>query len=550
VTGPGSAAIAESRSLPHLLRRAVATDPDHPMLVTNEVEISYGEFDAATNQVARFWRARGVAAGDRVVVMMDNRPEFLLAWFGLAKLGAVLVAANPRFQEAETGYLVRHSGARIAIADPEHLEILRNVLALENVLQDVVCSAPDAGADSLMDALEQYPDTPVEDVATEESLLSLIYTSGTTGPPKGVMHTHRTFVLTGEAYASWLRVTSADRAYVCLPLAHVNAQAYSVMGMMAAGATIVLAPRFSARSFWPDVRRHRVTMFNFIGAMLMILAKSAPSEKDADHHVRVAYSGSVAGLSLERRRELERRYGLRLRTGFGMSETTFGFIEPYDGPIREASIGKVRGHPDPSISPSEAKVVREDGTPAAFGEAGELFLRNATMMRGYYGDPERTNAVLRDGWLQTGDIVSWDENGFFYFVDRKKDIIRRRGENVSSVEVERVLNAHPGVRQSAVIGVPSELMDEDILAFIDPVEGANVDADELWTWVSERLADFKVPRYIEFTDSLPRTSTQKIAKPDLRSLASKPGGKRFDYESRRLERQVQQRVSGGGRRER
>ncbi len=523
---------AARRTLPCLLADAVRDVPGHPLLVDDHGTLTYEQVDRASDRAAHLWRELGVRSGDRVVLAMDNCPEFLVAWFGLAKLGAVLVAVNPRFQTDETAYLVRHSGAAVALVDPVHEAVLAGVRERGCALACVVSTGAGGDGAPLGERLAEQPSGPVDVEVSPDDVLTLIYTSGTTGLPKAVMQTHRSFVLTGEAYASWLRMSDTDRAYVCLPLAHINAQAYSTMGVLAARATMVVAPRFSAGTFWPDVRRHGVTMFNFIGAMMVILASGEPAPEDADNPVRIAYSGSVAGLTLERRQELEQRYGLLLRTGFGMSETTFGFIEPYDGPVRQGSIGRPRGHPDPEVPSSEVRVVRDDGTDAADGETGELLMRNETLMLGYFDDPERTRRALVDGWLHTGDLGRRDADGWFTFVDRKKDVIRRRGENVSSVEVERVLAAHPAVRQAAVIGVPSPMMDEDLLAYVQLTEGRAASAEELWAWVGERLASFKVPRYVEFTTSLPVTSTQKIAKAVLKERALTAPGARHDREAR------------------
>ena len=360
---------------------------------------------------------------------------------------------------------------------------------------------------------------------TGDDVISLIYTSGTTGRPKGVMQTHRNYVLTGQAYPHWMGMNRGDRVYASLPLFHINSQAYSTMGAIGAEGALVLAPRFSASGFWPEVRRHQVNVFNYIGAMAVIFSKSEPSADDADNAVRVAYG--VPALPQAVREQIEQRFGLDCISGFGMSETTYGLLEPRDAPRRPGSMGVPRHHPDPSVPRTEARILDNHGNEVGPGEVGELVLKNAAMMLGYFNDPERTAEALRDGWLHTGDSAWRDEDGLFYFVDRVKDIIRRRGENVSSLEVETTLNAHPSVRESAVIGVPSDLLDEDICAIVVPQPGHPPDPDDLITWCAERLARFKVPRYIEFVTELPMTSTAKIEKHRLRS-GDYASGERID----------------------
>jgi crotonobetaine/carnitine-CoA ligase len=357
--------------------------------------------------------------------------------------------------------------------------------------------------------------------------MSLIYTSGTTGNPKGVMQTQANFVLTGQGYPTWMGMADGDRIYACLPLFHINSQAYSSMGAVGARGSIVLAPRFSARRFWPDVRRHRVAAFNYIGAMTAILSKKEPADDDRDHSVKVAYG--VPALDHEIRLALEARYGMTLISGFGMSETTFGLAESLTGERRPGSMGKPRHHPEPAVSRTEAKIVDVAGDEVPPGTHGELMLRNAAMMVGYFNDPERTaEALTADGWLRTGDNAWMDSDGFFYFLDRKKDIVRRRGENISSLEVERIIEQHPGVLEAAVIGVPSELTDEDVLAYVVLRPGTAVRPAEIVEWCGQRLAAFKTPRFVEFVGQMPKTSTAKIQKAKLRQM---PPGQRYDHQA-------------------
>jgi crotonobetaine/carnitine-CoA ligase len=352
------------------------------------------------------------------------------------------------------------------------------------------------------------------------------------------MQTHRNYVLTGEGYASWVELRPGERIYVCLPLFHINAQAYAVMGAIAARGSIVLVERFCASRFWPDMVRYGVNVFNYIGSMLAVLLKRDPAPEERQHAVRLTYGGPAFPGPL--RQEIEERFGLTLISGIGMSENTFGLIEPLHEGRRQpdsppwgrraagwsvGSLGKPRQHPDPRIV-NEARVVDDEGREVPAGEVGELIFRNPVLMKGYYRDPEQTAETIRDGWLYTGDLVRRDEDGFFTFVDRKKDIIRVRGENVSSAEVEEALSAHPAVQEVAVVGVPSELTEEIIAAFVVPrpgeqpaAAGRNRLAGRLVVWCRGRLADYKVPRYVWLVESLPKTETLRAEKPRLREMA-------------------------------
>lgn len=505
----------DSLNVRGFLEDAVSRNADQPFLIWQDQQETYAEFNRKVDAAAALWHEIGVRKGERVAFMADNSPGFLHAWLGLAKLGAVLVAVNTGFKYDEARYLVAHSEARFALVDPAHGEIFARLEAeLPSLARTFALGDLDGVVDFVAAAGAAGGTPPPVDLRGDD-LVSLIYTSGTTGYPKGVMQTHRNYVLTGQAYPHWMGTERGDRIYACLPLFHINSQAYSTMGAIGAEGALVLAPKFSASQFWPEVRKHRVTVFNFIGAMTVIMSKSEPSPGDGDNEVRVAYG--VPALPHDVRTKVERRFGLACISGFGMSETTFGLLEPPHLDRKPGSMGIPRHHPDGSLPATEAKIVDAAGDELPRGQVGELVLRNAAMMTGYFRDPERTAEALRDGWLFTGDSAWQAEDGWFYFVDRKKDIVRRRGENVSSLEVENVLNEHPDIRESAVIGVESELTDEDLCAVIVPQPGREVDPADVVAWCERRLARFKVPRYVEVVTALPKTPTSKIEKHRLRS---------------------------------
>ena len=503
--------------------------PERPYLIWtgDDSEVSYQQFDADMNRAANAWLALGVRRGNRVAFMLDNSPQFMAAWLGLAKIGACLVAINTGFRHEEASYLVGDSEARFVLTSSEYLPVLAGVEREHATLKAVLTIDPQPGHHDFSSAMASADGTSPMVTPGGDDLMSLIYTSGTTGNPKGVMQTQANFVLTGQSYPTWMGMADGDRIYACLPLFHINSQAYSSMGAVGARGSIVLAPRFSARRFWPEVRRHRVAAFNYIGAMTAILSKKEPADDDRDHSVKVAYG--VPALEHETRLALEERFGLTIVSGFGMSETTFGLAESLTGERRPGSMGKPRHHPDSTVPRTEATIVNDGGHPVSPGTHGELLLRNAAMMVGYFNDPVRTAEALDgEGWLHTGDNAWMDEDGFFYFVDRKKDIVRRRGENISSLEVERTIERHPDVLEAAVIGVPSDLTDEDVLAYIVPRPGVELSPEVIVEWCADRLAPFKVPRFVELVRQMPKTPTSKIQKAKLREL---PPGLRYDRET-------------------
>jgi crotonobetaine/carnitine-CoA ligase len=476
--------------------------PDRIFVLTRQRSLTYGEFNNAVNRAASTWQNLGVAKEDRVGFVMGNGIEFLVAWLALAKLGAVLVAVNPRFTTTEVRTALEVAGVGLVLID-DHLEPPKVEQSTRRIwtVSDFVRLTASASDEFNRPVLSAY------------DVVSLIFTSGTTGRPKAVMQTHGNWVLTGQAFPWWLGLDKGSRFYCCLPLFHANAQAYSTMGAIANEGTLVLVERFSASRFWEDVTRYEVDAINYIGAMMSVLMAQEPSPRERDHGVKIGFG--APRFPEPQLREIEDRFGFPLIAGHGMSETTFGLIESI-GDRRAGSIGTPRLHPDPRLT-NQVRVVDENGDEVHAGEVGELLYRNPMLMRGYFGDVEATAEAIRDGWLHTGDYVSHDADGYFTFVDRKKDVVRRRGENVSSLEVELTVMAHPSVAEAAVVGVAAEMTDEELFVFVVPRPGVTCEPVEIVRWCAERLAAYKVPRYVLLIQSLPRTPTQKIEKRSLRN---------------------------------
>jgi crotonobetaine/carnitine-CoA ligase len=315
--------------------------------------------------------------------------------------------------------------------------------------------------------------------------------------------------MAGEGFPHWMQLSASDRLMTSLPLFHINAQAYSTLGSLACGAGLVPLPRFSASGFLDAARRHGATEFNAIGAMLEMLMRQPRRADDADNPLRLCYTGPAP--ERERQLEIEERFGIRIVVGYAMSESPYGLIWPH-GRRLFGTLGTVRQHPVLGVV-NEARVVDEDGNDTS---TGELLLRNPAVTPGYWDMPEETSAAITsDGWLRTGDIVRRDTDGVFTFVSRKKEVLRRRGENLSPLEVEEAIAAHPSVVECAVVGVPSELSEDEVKAFV--VTSGPADFAALRAWAAERLAPFKVPRYWQQLAALPRTPTQRVAKHQLPS---------------------------------
>jgi carnitine-CoA ligase len=460
------------RTIPALFRAAVDDAGASTWLLAGDDSYTYAQaLDRVVRAVGGL-RAAGVGRGDRVLVTARNTPEYLLTWLALMEVGAIQVPVNPASSPAEFDGFVRQVDPRVVIGDGE--------------VRQLFDAEPDSHGPEDLDP---------EDVAV------MIPTSGTTGRSKLVMQTHLAYVMAGEGFPYWLQLTAGDRLMTSLPLFHINAPAYSTLGSVAARASLVLLPGFSASSFIDSARRYRATEFNAIGAMLEILMRQPQREDDADNPLRRCYTGPSP--TKERQEEIERRFGIEVVCGYGLSESPYGLMWPH-GTRPFGTLGSPRQHPELG-DVNEARVTEE----------GELELRNPTIMRGYYEMPDETAAVLVGGWLRTGDLVTENDDGTYTFVGRKKEVIRRRGENLSPAEVEAALERHPDVAEAAVVGVPSDLSDDDVKAFVVPARDANVDVGELSTFLRGLLAPFKVPRYFQVVDELPHTPTGRLAKHKL-----------------------------------
>ena len=466
---------------------------------------SYEDLARTTDGAAAAFARLGLRQGDRVAVLLRNGPELVFSWLALAKLGVVTAALHTDFTPAEVSQMLQYIEPRAFVYDatlsgsvassPESCKI---VLERTTGLAEVLSSR---------EVLSRVEQPNPEDAA------DILLTSGTTGRPKGVIRNHRTYVITGEGFAHWLKLSEDDRLFTCLPLSHINARAYSVMGALAAGASLALEERFSASRFWNWLAASEATEVNAVGAMLQILLSAPPSPTDRAHKVRLVYTALAMGK--EDHSAFEERFGVRLVVGYGLSESTFGLIHPLEGERRLHSMGKLRSHPDPQFG-NELRLVK-DGKDVPEGEIGEIWLRNAAVFSGYFRDPKATEeALTTDGWLRTGDLARREAGGWHTFVARRKELIRRRGENLAPAEVETVLASHAGVKEVAVVGIPSPLGEEDVAAFVVPAFPGAVNEENLRTHCASRLAGFKIPSHWRFLEELPRTSTQRIAKHLLR----------------------------------
>lgn len=487
------------RTIAELFRNRAEASADAPWLCFEDDRWTYGEALDRIERAAAGLRAAGVGHGDRVLVTARNHPDHLLGWLALMEVGATQVPLNPASTRAELAGFIHQVRPQAVITD---LDLTAEVGA--------ALAVAESGA-ARLDAAELFdaePDGRGPANVAPEDVAVMIPTSGTTGRSKLVMQTHQAYVLGAEGFPWWMGLTAEDRLMTSLPLFHVNAPLYSTLGSVAVGAGLVLLPGFSASTFLDSARRHGATEFNAIGAMLEILMRQPERPDDADNPLRLCYTGPSP--PKERHLAIEARFGIEIVCGYGLSESPYALIWRH-GERPYGTLGSLRQHPELGRI-NEGRVVGDDGKPVAPGQVGELELHNPAVMAGYFEMPEETEAALVDGWLRTGDLVRDNGDGTYTFVSRKKEVIRRRGENLSPAEVEAALELHPAVAEAAVIGVPDELTEEEVKAFVVAAPGGYVDPRGLAAHAAEHLARFKVPRYIEVVDELPHTPTGRLAK--------------------------------------
>lgn len=510
---------------------------DATWLVTPREDVTWEGAWLAVRRTAAALRERGVGPGDSVGVFCRNGAEFVQVWFAAQAVGATTVPVNTGFQAAEARYVLDHAGVELLVADATTLEVVRRARAVQPGLPRlrtvVVVDGTDAVEGDELDFTDftdvhPLPHDEVHDAHGGETA-SVLYTSGTSGPPKGCLLGHDFFDFGARSVASQLELTQDDVMMCVLPLFHMNAQASSVSTSLHVGARLVLEDRFSARGFWPRVREHGVTAFSYLGIISAALAKLPPTPHDRDHRLRVAMG---AGMPADLHAAFEERFGVAMLEVFGMTETCIDLATRLvpDRHVGRRSLGTV-------VPGKEARIVDDEGRPVPDGHPGHLQVRGEGLFQGYLHDPDTTAASFDGDWFRTGDLAVRDTDGWFYYVDRSKDIVRRAGENIGSVEVEAVLSAHPAVQTAAVIGVDDDVVGQEVKAVVvlqDGHEPSDDLLDEVLQHCARNLAAFKVPRYIQALPELPRTESLKIRKADLRRSHATPEGS-YERAWRRLE---------------
>jgi crotonobetaine/carnitine-CoA ligase len=485
---------------------------------------TYSEILADSESVGRNFVAAGAEHGDRIIMVGENTSQFIRAWFGCSLAGLVEVPLNTSYEGEFLAHQVRTVKAKFAVIDDtfaaRFVAIEESARHIEKFwvidtgrASEAIESLRAAGWDAeAWHELERDVHAELREPKPSD-LAAILFTSGTTGPSKGVAMPHGQLFFFATEIASLSRLTPADRYLSVTPLFHANAQFLAVLPALITGGSVVVRKKFSASRWIDQVREHDVTATNFIGVMMSFVAKQDPRPDDADNKLRVIFAAPTASTLTQ---NFIDRFGMEaIVEAFGLTETSSPFLTPYGVPRPEGAVGLL------AADWFEAQLVDpETDQEVERGQVGELVVRTKfpwTFSLGYYNLPEKTAEAWRNLWFHTGDALWQDEDGWYYFVDRFKDALRHRGHNISSYEIEQAIFGLEGVEDVAVIGVPSEVEggEDDVLAIV--VADERVDAPGVWAWCEGRVPDYAVPRYVRFTEALPKTPTEKVQKTTLRS---------------------------------
>jgi crotonobetaine/carnitine-CoA ligase len=497
-----------NRTVRELLEYRAVRTPDDIFGIEGDTGISFGTVEQRVNRLANGLAGLGIGSGNHVAVMLGNHCDHIFTFFALAKLGAVWVPVNVNLRGASLEWVIAKSAPRAIIADAEFWKQLEPALTGSTVeLLVLRNTTPVEIGRKIFDffAVAEGGATPPAGAPTLDEIRAVIFTSGTTGPPKGALLTERMLQTCAIGAGIAADVQPRDIFLLWEPIYHTAGAQMCILALREA-VTLAIVPRFSASRFWDQVRRYGVTKMHYLGGVLDILLKSPPGSNDREHSVKVAFG---AGCTRETWRVFQERFGVQIREVYGLTEGSCFTTLNASGKI--GAIGK----PYPYL---EVQIVDDAGNPLPAGQIGEIVMRGrepGLVMKGYLENPQATAAALRGGWLHTGDLGRYDEDGDFFYVGRKTDSIRHRGENISAWEVERVLNSHPAIQESAVIGVEADIGEQELKAFVKRAAGAVLDPLDLVKWCEPRMPRYQIPRYIAFVETFEKTPTQRVRKEPL-----------------------------------
>ncbi|MCW3038341.1 MAG: Long-chain-fatty-acid--CoA ligase [Solirubrobacterales bacterium] len=498
-----------SASLATFLSDSAARNPEHPALKLDDAVLTYGQLDELTQRVAGLLAAKGIAAGDRVGVMLPNVPHFAIAYYGILRAGGVVVPMNVLLKGRETSFYLKDPGAKAVFAWEGFADAAR--VGADEAGAECIVVEP-TGFFALLQEFEPANATPVE--RADDDTAVILYTSGTTGTPKGAELTHSNMRRNAEIARSLFDLGDDAVVLGALPLFHSFGQTCGLNATIAAGGLLTLIPRFEPGKALAIIARDKVNVFEGVPTMYGAMLHH-PDAKTADTStLKVCASGGSA-LPVEAMKAFEDHFNCKILEGYGLSETSP--VASFNHPDRERKAGSI-GTP---IDGVQMKVVDDAGEEVPTGEVGEIAIKGHNVMKGYWNREEATAEAIKDGWFFSGDMAKVDEDGYFFIVDRKKDLIIRGGYNVYPREIEEVLYEHPAVREAAVVAMPHPDLGEEVGAAVALKEGSEATPEELQGFVKEQVAAYKYPRLVWLVDELPKGPTGKILKREIEVPAGK-----------------------------
>jgi long-chain acyl-CoA synthetase len=497
------------RSIPALLRRQAERFPNKVFLFFKEQEVTYRQLDERTERIAENLARFKIRPGEKVALFLPNMPEFLFAFFGTLKLGAVVVPINTQLKGEEATYILQNSESRVLVTTPTLYAVIAPKRSELPMLEQIFQVGERAGEGRVFSSLYVAGSLPLQIGLQPNDPAALIYTSGTTGLPKGVILTHRNYLFDVAQFVQQTQMTEEDRFLCILPLFHVNGQVVTTLGPLFAGGSMVLMERFSPKDFFTTLERFRATAFSGVPTIYAILLHAEEAKQHDLSSLRFCICGA-APMPVELFQKFEVNFNAFILEGYGLSEgTCVSSVNPLGGRRKIGSIGL-------PLPDQEMKIFDDRDEERPVGEVGEIVIRGENVMAGYFKNPAATEEVLRGGWLRTGDLGYRDDEGYFFIVARKKEMIIRGGENIYPKEIEERLYRHPDVLEAAVIGLPDPVWGEEVAAFVIPRPESSSTAEAILAYCREHLARFKCPKEVIFMESFPKTATGKIQKGKLR----------------------------------
>jgi crotonobetaine/carnitine-CoA ligase len=509
-----------------LLDARAAEMPNMAVLRTSAQDVTYASAVHQSNRAAHVYRELGLRRGEHCLLMLDNGPAWIPSWWGLARIGAVEVPINTAFRGEMLRYVIDDSDARVLVIEAHYLKRLADIAQGLEKLEIVIVHSSLNGEPTFpqddprlsrfavfdFSMFAQGSSDVIDEGIRVSDVAAIIYTSGTTGRSKGVIAPYGQIFTNSNLPAIGL-LREGETMLMHLPMFHIGSQWHGLIGSIIAGGTFALADQFHASRFFDDARRYDANTSLLLASMASFVYRQDPRDDDADNPVTLIECSPA----IPEYREFEKRFDVRLTVAYGLTEG--GSVIASHAPLNHTMCGKARS------DEVELMIVDDQDNPVPNGHMGELVIRSKTpwtTMLGYYKQPEATLHILRNQWLHTGDIMRRDDDGNYFFIDRIKDCLRRRGENVSSAEVEGEVMAHPDVLECAAVPFPSESGEDEIRIFVVPRDGQTIDPVALITFLAARMPYFMVPRYVDIHDALPRTETGKIKKESLRAGGATP----------------------------